>query len=176
MRTSYINNDINYGDIIKSITFTQSPKTIVEIGILDGFSLNKFVKSTPNDTNIMAYDIFDEFDGNAANREELVSTFRDYPNVSIDYGNFYKLHTTLSPNIDILHIDVANDGDIYKFAVENYTKLMAPTGVMIFEGGSRERDEVDWMKKYNKTAINPVLHHFNSVTLGSVPSLTIIRK
>jgi predicted O-methyltransferase YrrM len=174
MRTSYTNNDINYGDIIKSIAFAQSPATIVEIGILDGFSLDIFVKSTSHHTNILAYDIFDEFNGNAANKEELRSTFKEQPNVTIDYGDFYKLHHTLPSNIDILHIDVANDGDIYEFAIENYTKLMSPTGVMVLEGGSKERDEVGWMKNYNKSPINPYLQKINSMTLGSVPSITII--
>ena len=175
MRTSYTNNDINYGDIIKSIAFAQSPATVVEIGILDGFSLDIFVKSTSHHTNILAYDIFDEFKGNAANKEELRSTFKEHPNVTIDYGDFYKLHHTLPSNIDILHIDVANDGDIYEFAIENYTKLMSPAGVMVLEGGSKERDEVGWMKNYNKSPINPYLQKINSMTLGSVPSITIIK-
>ena len=42
MKSSYNNNDINYGDIIKTILFNRNPQKIVEFGILDGFSLKIF--------------------------------------------------------------------------------------------------------------------------------------
>lgn len=175
MKSSYTNTDINYGDILSSITFAQSPKTIVEIGILDGYSLSKFVDASSTSTMVHAYDIFDEFNGNAASKDELLDTFRDHPNVTIDYGDFYKLHTIIPGNIDIIHIDIANDGDVYDYAIKNYMNLLSPTGMLILEGGSKERDEVEWMTKYNKTSINPLLSQLNHVTLGSVPSMTLIR-
>ena len=57
---------------------------------------------------------------------------------------------------------------------------MTQTGILILEGGSRERDNVEWMDKYSKPKMQPVLEkyadHFNIKTLGTVPSLTIIYK
>ena len=44
MSSSYKSN-VNFGDIISSVTFGLNPKKIVEFGILNGFSLENFVKS-----------------------------------------------------------------------------------------------------------------------------------
>ena len=176
MKSSYTNTDIDYGDIISSIAFSHSPKIIVEIGILDGFSLEKFANSTSKNTKIFAYDIFDEFNGNSANLEELKHKFRDDPRITIEYGDFYKLNNIIPGNVDIIHVDIANDGDIYEFAVKKYLNLLSKNGILLLEGGSPERDEVEWMKKYNKTPINPVLKKFNSINIGNVPSLTLIKE
>tara|TARA_B110000037_G_scaffold200056_1_gene240346 strand:+ start:1668 stop:1847 length:180 start_codon:yes stop_codon:yes gene_type:complete len=50
----------------------------------------------------------------------------------------------------------------------------------IFEGGSKERDEVEWMNKYNKQKINPVIEkykkNYSITTIGELHSLTIIKK
>jgi len=175
MMSSYTKNELNYGNLLNAITFTHNPSTIVEIGILDGYSLEKFTESTPPTTNVYAYDIFEEFNGNSGNKQELQERFKHHSRVHIEYGDFFKLHTTLPSNIDIIHIDIANNGDIYEYAVDNYMKLLSPNGCLILEGGSKERDEVTWMKKYNKTPINPLLCNYNCLTIGTVPSLTIIK-
>lgn len=47
---------------------------------------------------------------------------------------------------------------------------------MILEGGSKERDEVYWMNKYNKEKINPYLENLNVKIIGQNPSMTLIRK
>ena len=72
MNSSY-NNNVNFGDILKSITYSLDPKTIVEVGILEGFSLKCFVDASSSDTIIDAYDIFDEFNGNHADMRNLIT-------------------------------------------------------------------------------------------------------
>ena len=113
MNSSY-NNNINFGDILSTITFLKQPKRIVEIGILDGYSLAKFVKNSSSDVRIDAYDIFDEFNGNHAVKEEVLQKFSNNTNVNIDYGDFYKVWKLYNDkSIDILHIDIANKMDMY---------------------------------------------------------------
>ncbi len=90
MNSSY-NNNVSFGDILKGVTFSLDPKKIVEVGILEGYSLKCFVESSKKDTSIEAYDIFEEFNGNHAKKDKLVSSFKDYNNVSINYGNFYDI-------------------------------------------------------------------------------------
>jgi predicted O-methyltransferase YrrM len=177
MKSSYVNADINYGDILSSIAFTQAPRTVVEIGILDGFSLEKLVQATPPTTKIMAYDIFDEFNGNSADMEELQNKFKNHSRVEINYGDFYNLNNIINGNLDIIHIDIANDGNVYKFAVENYMNLLSRKGIIVLEGGSRERDEVDWMKRYEKPPITEYLKSLTlpHKTLGKFPSITMIK-
>jgi len=179
MKSSY-NNNINYCDLISGITFMQNPKTIVEFGILEGASLKTFIDNTSNSCNIIAYDIFDEFNGNGSNKDELNKTFSKYSNVSISYSDFYKQYKNIEDNsVDILHIDIANNGDVIEFALENYMKKLSKNGILLFEGGSQQRDQVEWMDKYNKPKIHHVLEKYKEkysiITIGEVPSLTIVK-
>ena len=174
--SSYKNN-LNYGDLLESITFIQKPKSILEIGILDGFSLKCFADNSDN-TKINAYDIFDEFNGNHANKEQLIEKFKEYNNINIEYGNFYELYKS-EDKYDIIHIDIANNGDVYEFSINHYLPKLNDKGLLILEGGSEKRDNVEWMIKYDKPKIQPVLKKYddkiNIKTIGEIPSLTLIR-
>jgi predicted O-methyltransferase YrrM len=180
MNSSYKNKDIDYGELLEAITLSQRPKSIIEIGILDGYSLQHFVNSTNSDkTQICAYDIFDEFNGNHAKEAELKERFKKNTNVTINYGDFYELYKTIDDSIDIIHIDIANTGDIYEFAIQHYLPKLSPSGIMLLEGGSKQRDEIEWMNKYNKSKIVPVLQKYSErdytiKTFGAHPSLTMI--
>ena len=179
MNSSYTNKDIDYGELIEAITLSQNPKSIVEIGILDGYSLHHFINSTNNKTTtIQAYDIFDKFNGNHAIEPELKERFKINHNVSINYGDFYEVYKNIEDNIDIIHIDIANNGDTYEYAIQYYLPKLSPTGIMLLEGGSQERDEVEWMKQYNKPKIVPILtkyaNDYTIKTFGNHPSLTLI--
>lgn len=175
MNSSY-KNSLNYSDIFKTICFIHNPKQIVEIGILDGYSLKAIAETLPL-SNIQAFDIFEDFNGNGSKRD-IVEKFKSYNNVKINYGDFYKIHFP-HHSIDLLHIDIANNGDVYEFVFENYIKYMKPGGIILLEGGSKERDQVEWMKKYNKTKIYPVIEKFKSkysiYNLDKFPSLTIVK-
>ena len=78
MRTSYRNINLTYGDLLDSITLVKNPKKIVEIGILDGYSLECFTKNSSKDTQIYAYDLFEGFNGNHSNQNEVISKFLDF--------------------------------------------------------------------------------------------------
>lgn len=179
MRSSYNKKDISYGELIQALTKISNPKKIVEIGILDGYSLDSFIKSSSNTTEIYAYDLFEEFNGNHSDKDKLIENFKEFQNVKIDYGDFYKLHNLIH-SVDILHIDIANNGDVLEFVINNYLQLLSPNGIIIFEGGSKDRDNVEWMVKYNKPKINPVIEkylnkNFDIEIYGTFPSITIIK-
>ena len=175
MMSSYKNN-LNYGDLLETITFIQKPKSILEIGILDGFSLKCFADNSHN-AKIDAYDIFDEFNGNHANKEQLIEKFKEFNNVTVEYGNFYELYKS-EDKYDIIHIDIANNGDVYEFSINNYLPKLNTNGLLILEGGSKQRDNIEWMIKYNKPKIQPVLKKYNDKinikTIGEIPSITLI--
>ena len=177
-KSSYLNN-INYGDIFKTILFMINPTSIVEIGILDGFSLKTMADNTSNNCVIKAYDIFDEFNGNSADKEALQKDFLKNDNVTIEYGDFYKLcHDIQDNSIDLLHIDIANNGDVFEYVIKNYIKKIKRNGIIILEGGSNERDNVEWMNIYNKPKIQPIIEKYSSSVnikvIGKIPSLSII--
>jgi predicted O-methyltransferase YrrM len=178
MESSYSNKTLTYGDLFTLLTWQIKPKTIVEFGILNGYSLEHFRSCASDNTRIYAYDIFEKFVGNSAKRN-IKERFAMYPNVFIEDGDFYTKYNTIEDGtIDILHIDIANNGDVYEFAIQNYLKKISPRGVMILEGGSVERDNVEWMLKYKKNPIVPVLDKYKSSldikTFDSFPSATLI--
>ena len=180
MISSY-NNNINFGDLLSTITFINQPKTIVEIGILEGYSLTKFIENSSPHTKIHAYDIFDDFNGNHADKEKIVQKFSRHSNVNINYGDFYEVSELYSNNsIDILHIDIANNGDTYEYMFQKYINKLKNDGIIIMEGGSNDRDNIEWMIKYNKPKIQPVLNKYKKIydihTIGVIPSITIITK
>ena len=178
MNSSY-KKKIDFGDIISTITFLKNPKKIVEFGILEGFSLMKFVENSNKTTSIDAYDIFEKFNGNHAVKDKLDSIFNQYTNVNIQEGDFYEgFKEYPDKSIDILHIDIANNGEIYEFVFNNYVQKIADNGVILLEGGSETRDNIEWMIKYNKPKIQPVLekykHKYNIKVIGAFPSITMI--
>ena len=178
MNSSY-KNTIDFGDIISTITFMKNPQKIVECGILEGYSLSKFIENSSINTSIDAYDIFDDFNGNHAIKDKITHLFSPYKNVNINYGDFYKVLNKYPDNsIDILHIDIANNGDVYEYAFNNYISKIKRSGIMLLEGGSKERDNVEWMIKYNKPKIEPVIQKYKQKydikVIGNFPSITIV--
>lgn len=183
IKSSYNTNNINYGDIFSLLVRLYKPKKIVEFGILEGYSL-KNMADAGNLLNIkpeiVGYDIFNKFNGNHANMLKLLDIFSEYKNIKLCDGDFYKIYNDFTDNsIDMLHIDIANDGNTFEFAITNYLPKMRAGGIMILEGGSVERDNIEWMIKYNKKSINSVLNENNReniIVMNNFPSLTIILK
>ena len=172
IQSSY--NINNFDSIFKNICGIVKPESILEIGILDGYSLNSFVNNTTKETKIVAIDLFDEYEYKNSNYEAIKDSFSKYENVEISYGNFYEYYKQCN-NFDIIHIDISNDANVYKFSIDHY--LSKANKILILEGGSEERDNVAWMKKYKKPKINKFLNELNNEynyeIIDIFPSLTI---
>lgn len=177
--SSYQQN--NFYSEFNEITKEINPKLIVEFGILNGYSLSVFVISRNNKCGIHAYDLFDDFPYNAADYKKTTERFAKYDNLKIEKLDFYEGFKKYdNESIDILHIDIANNGDVFEFAINNYMPKITSGGCILLEGGSKERDEVYWMNEFNKRKINPYLESikdkFNITIIEKYPSLTIIKK
>lgn len=162
MNSSY-KSHIDFSSIFATITFMKNPKKILEFGILEGFSLNTFIENSSSECIIEANDIFEDFIGNHASYINIINLFQNHKNVIINKSDFYMSHIKyLDNSIDIIHIDIANTGDTYEFAIQNYFQKLKYDGVMILEGGSEKRDNVNWMMKYNKSKILPVINKYKN--------------
>jgi len=175
--SSYDKN--NFQEIFDGLVKEIKPKLIVEFGIGNGYSTTAFAKSA--NCPIHANDIFDEFPFNRADYSQICELFKDNPHINIRKRNFYESsHIYKDGEIDILHIDIANDGDVYEFAVNKFFPKVSQSGIMILEGGSKERDEVYWMRQFNKKPIMPYLSAISDKyiinTIQKYPSLTIIKR
>lgn len=175
IESSYKKN--NFDDIFKKICKQVNPKSILEIGILDGYSLKAFANHSSKDSNIVAIDLFEDYEYKNSNFKFVENLFSQYKNVDIKYGNFYEYHKTCD-NFDIIHIDISNDAGIFQYALNHY--FPKTNKLLILEGGSKERDNVEWMTKFNKPSIDNFLknldreYKFNVIEL--FPSLTIFYK
>ena len=179
MKSSYIQN--NYNLIFKTIVFLNSPKKIVEIGILDGFSLEALCSTANKQCQIYAYDLFEDYEFSSSVYDDIELKFSKQKNVHIkkaDYKNIYKFHSDNS--IDILHIDISNNGDTYEYCLNKYMPKISQGGIVLLEGGSEERAQYEWMNKFNFPKIRPIINKikrkYTVHTLDAFPSLTIIKK
>jgi predicted O-methyltransferase YrrM len=177
-RSSY--REERFSKVLRTICILKNPKKIVEFGILDGYSLDCFLEATGEECEILAYDLFEEFPYNSAKFDSMEKKYNK-TRASIGRENLFNAHNIFEDgSIDIMHIDIANDGDVYDYCINNLMPKISDSGVMILEGGSKERDDIEWMIKYNKPKIREVLYRYESEYIINVfnefPSLTIITK
>lgn len=166
------------------------PYLLVELGILDGYStlhIAQGLKENNTSSEFYAYDLFDDYNFKHGNKEEVEKLMMsngvdEY--VSILYGDAYKVYKEFNDfTIDFLHIDISNTGDVLKELLRLWTIKMSDRGYILFEGGSEERDNVEWMRKFNKPPIKKELesnsiikefYHYRTYT--EFPSLTILQR
>jgi len=169
------------GKIIYDTILTYKPLKIVEFGCYKGYStavMGMALKSLGRG-KITCYDLWDKYQFTHTTLNDTISNIEPY-NV-LDYIEFKQLdfyQWLESPEqFDLLHIDIGNTGDIIK-KVYDATKSQIDTGsIILFEGGSLDRDNVDWMLKYNCTPINDIKSYVNYNILSNYfPSLSIIKK
>lgn len=172
LQSSYQRN--NFGEVFEALAFAKRPKLAVEIGVLEGYSAFHISKYADK---LILLDLFDQCTFKHAHFEDIQEKF---PNAEVRYFDFYRDACPL-PGIDLLHIDIANDGDTYLHFLKFYYQLLAPGGIALLEGGSEERDNYWWMKAFNKSPIRPVLEEWRQAgiqfhVIEAFPSLTIVRK
>ncbi len=177
--SSYAEN--NFLPEFQELISIVKPKLIVEFGIGNGYSLVAFDMFTlRSQCKIHAYDLFDKYEYSHADKASILDRFAQ-KDIVIGEMDFYSGFVKYKEgSIDILHIDISNTGDTYEFAMENYWPCISPTGAIVFEGGSTERDQVEWMTKFNKRPIVPYLDtirdKYRMEVVQKFPSMTIIYK
>lgn len=174
VESSYQKNDL--GKNIYDIVLELNPKVVVEFGILHGYStlsIAQALRDLDNGGKIIAYDLFENYKYKHGTMEEVTKLLTEHnlqDCVELKYGNLYEWINT-PDEFDLLHIDIANDGDILKLVSDRL-----PNKNILFEGGSKERDDEWWMKKYNRTPMYPFIDELNYEILNNDwPSISLIR-
>ena len=174
VESSYKKNDL--GKTIYDIVIELNPKVVVEFGILYGYStlcIAQALRDLNNGGKIIAYDLFEHYKykhGTIEEVTELLTKYNLQGFVELKYSNLYEWIKN-PDEFDLLHIDIANDGDIIKSVSD---KL--PNKNILFEGGTEERDNEWWMKKYNRRPMYPSIDEINYEILNNDwPSISLIR-
>lgn len=159
-----------------------SPNRICEIGVLQGFSLLSLASALKknNQGEILGYDLFDDYE---FKNERMINVQSRIDKAGLSEFAKIKKKDAFSVSleveeVDILHVDISNNGNtVEKLFLEWNEKV---NKLIIFEGGGHARDEIDWMVKFQKPSISPVLSQLSNqfqkwqfVTLEAYPSITI---
>jgi hypothetical protein len=178
-------NPVDFGEVLKAIVHSKRPLLrIAEYGILKGYSLEILDRYSPEDCVVEARDIFDEFDGNCAVLEDLQERFSTRKKVVLIQADFHNAGVDLpDASYDLLHVDIANCGVIYREALHTLLPKLAAGGQLLLEGGSPERDRVPWMLQYCRAPIAPFVCELQEsrpdlevLVYGVMPGLVSIRR
>jgi predicted O-methyltransferase YrrM len=171
----------NLGKIIYDVVLTHKPLKIIEFGCYKGYSTTAMAMALKQlgRGKIMCYDLWDSYQYTHTTLNDTINNIKPYD--VLDFIEFKRmdLYEWLQrpEQFDLLHIDIGNTGDIIK-KLYDATKSQIDNGsVILFEGGSIDRDNVDWMLKYNCTPINNIKSDVQYTILTNYfPSLSIIKK
>jgi predicted O-methyltransferase YrrM len=142
--SSYRENDI--GKTLYDLVIKLKPKTIVEFGTLHGYSAIAMAMACQENKvgHVVSYDLWNSYrhtHGEQCMVQDQIAELGLEKYITLEQGDLK--HWDGSG--DFVHIDVSNGGDTLKMI-----KSKNPTGVVVFEGGTVERDRVKWMIKYNR--------------------------
>lgn len=182
MKSSYATN--NYGELFEAIVRVKQPSLIVEFGILEGYSTTWFLKGlrTNGKGRLKSYDLFEEYSYRHARYHEILHRFRTEIEdgiLTVERGNYYEMVDRFEDSsIPMIHVDISNDGNTFDFFFAHYLRKLIPGGLAIMEGGGQERDKIEWMIKYNKRPIRPLLDSLDSsihfIVLEPYPSIALV--
>jgi predicted O-methyltransferase YrrM len=165
--SSYTDNNI--GSTLYDIVKKNKPKKIVEFGVLYGYSTVCMAQAIKDNGigHIEAYDLFEEYKYKNGRKDVVEHNLKFYnlsDFVTLNKGNFYEWIENPT-EFDLLHFDISNDGDIIELVKSKLSKKIEEGSIVIFEGGSENRDKVEWMVKYNKNKMYPLKDKLNYTIL-----------
>lgn len=175
IESSYYKNNI--GLTLYNIVLEYKPKIIIEFGSLYGYStisMAMALDELKNNGIIKCYDLWDKYQYKHTLISQTKENINKY-NLS-QYVEFHQcdFNEWKIEEFDMFHLDISNSGETI---INAYYKLQEPIKqgkVVLFEGGSIERDNVSWMKKYNKIPINSLNNY--KIINNNFPSLSMFIK
>ena len=151
IESSYRENDL--GRSLYDLVLEKKPKKIIEWGTLYGYSAVAMAMALDElgGGHIDAYDLFDDYEFKKSSMENTQKNIDRYgvsSYVTLKKGNFDEWLKNPEP-FDLLHVDISNKGDTIARLHVAVAGQVARGATVVFEGGSEERDEVEWMKRYD---------------------------
>lgn len=192
MHSSYTVN--NYAEVFKAIVTAFLPVNCVELGVLEGYSacaigeaLKENFERRGTRGHLNAYDLFEKYPYRHASMKSVEKTIEEkglMEFVTLHEADAFLVDGKYENNsVSFLHVDLSNTGETVHKIIQDWDKKMVHGGIICFEGGSEERDEVDWMKRYGAPSIkkeletNPIIEaNYVFGTYFKFPSLTCLLK
>lgn len=150
IESSYKENDL--GRSLYNLVLERKPKKIIEWGTLYGYSSIAMAMALDElgEGLIIGYDLFEDYEFKHSRIEDTQENLEQYgvaKYVTLKKGNFDEWLKNPEP-FDLLHVDISNKGDIIARLYVAVKDQIDNGSIVVFEGGSQERDDVEWMVKY----------------------------
>jgi predicted O-methyltransferase YrrM len=182
----YTNSDVessykanNIGRTLYDLVLEKRPKIIIEFGVLYGYSTIAMAMALDEigEGHIYAYDLFENYQYKHSTKSETQKNIDRYGVarfVTLGEADFDQWLLSPEP-FDLLHVDISNTGDTIEPLYEATKERITSGSTVLFEGGSKERDNVEWMKKYGKKNMRDTYVPYEVIN-KNFPSLSMIRK
>lgn len=156
--SSYVKNNI--GKTLYDTVIKYKPRKIIDFGILYGYSTVCLAQGVRDNGfgEVIAYDLFEDYQYKNAIKDVVLNNLKFYnldQHVSLvkkDFNDWLKEEE----KFDLLHLDISNTGDTISTIYTHY-----PDSLVLFEGGTLERDNEEWMSKYNASPMVPLQPQLN---------------
>lgn len=160
------------------------PQRCVELGTYAGYDAYWMGLALKHNGSgqLDCYDLWEDYPYNHVKKKEAEINLTGLPiklfqeEASTVYAHY------IPKTVDLLMIDLSNDGLTYKTYLKDWYDKLADNGIILMEGGTEERDKIDWMIKYKKYPIREALKdkfistHYNFYILAPFPGLTIFTR
>lgn len=195
LKTSYKQENLGWTfyALIQSLIKKENP-ICVELGCLEGYSTS-FIAHSLNDLDkghLWVVDYFSDpklsknwthSQSTAPQVQEILCQQKINHRATLLNGDAFvgpKDWITLKDkNIDFLHIDLGNTYDVLNKIFSAWRPFFSKDIVIVIEGGSNERDYVNWMKPKDSIRdwlLEQISDKWNYSVIGEIPSLTILRR
>lgn len=175
IETSYHTSTI--GRTLYEQVLKYKPKRIVEIGSYFGYTtvIMAMALDELGVGHINSYDLFEEYPYKHPTFEKTSENIERYGLSSYVTLGKKGLEKWLKEpeEFDLLYVDVSNNGDVIDAVYDAVKEKIAKGAVVLFEGGSKERDAVEWITKYHKKPIGDAKAPYTVVD-PTFPSLSVL--
>ena len=174
--------DHGYGYFFYALSRALRPRNCIELGVLHGFSLLSVAAGLRDNGSGIIHGI-DRFEEYPYRHARLADTKDHMRGCGLaEWSGVTRADALLEDerhrDLDYLHVDLSNDGDTYRFVFRHWAHKVRQ--VILLEGGSPDRDRVEWMEKYKKPLIVPAIDEIRReypdwvvAVLAPFPSLTV---
>jgi len=179
IKSSYAEN--NLGRTLENLVLHRRPRKIIEFGVYHGYSTVHMANGLKRlgRGHLIACDLWDKYEFNHTTMDVAQKNVDRYmltDYVTLWQANFHEWLSNPTP-FDMLHVDISNNGDLIEEMLTKLAPQIKTGSIVVFEGGSDERDRIEWMLKFKKRPINPLQEKLGFKILDErFPSISIATK
>ncbi len=161
------------------------PDICVELGTFEGFSAYWIASGLfcNGKGTLDCYDLWEDYPYNHASMATAENNLANLPVKLTKMDAAAVHHLYKDKSVDFLMVDLSNDGKTYMEYLVNWYPKLSDRAIVLMEGGTPERDKVDWMCRYDKVPIGKVLRqhqfilaHYNYAITETFPGITMLTK